>query len=203
MKQAPESLQQQKRVFPAEPVERKNLEKMKMKKLFAVMMTLCLTFTAFAAFAAATEPTTVQWSAFEEEAAKVEGQFATINGVGLKMFIPAEFKDTELSEETMQSGTILVLKTEKEEKAVVNAQVLGTDIASFKDLVESKGSVCRPMIVNGIHCYQFSVNSDGIISTCFAFSAGDKVLVFSFSLADQEPYTSLYKLMAASIQTAE
>ena len=171
-----------------------------MKKLFAVMMTLCLMFTAFAA---ETEPTTVLWSSFEEEAAKVEGQFATINGVGLKMFIPAEFKDTELSQETMQSGTILVLKTEKEEKAVVNAQVLGTDIASFKDLVESKGSVARPMIVNGIHCYQFSVNSDGIISTCFAFSAGDKVLVFSFSLADQEPYTSLYKLMAASIQTAE
>ena len=43
----------------------------------------------------------------------------------------------------------------------------------------------------------------GCIATCFAFSAGDKVLVFSFSLADQEPYTSLYKLMAASIQTAE
>ena len=36
-----------------------------------------------------------------------------------------------------------------------------------------------------------------------AGTSGDEVLVFSFSLADQEPYTSLYKLMAASIQTAE
>ena len=174
-----------------------------MKKLFAVMIALCLMMTAFAAFAAETEPTIVLWSAFEEEAAKIEGQFAAISGVGLKMFIPAEFKDTVLSEETVQGGTILVLKADNEEKAVVSAQVVGTDIVSFKDLVESRGSTARPMVVNGISCYQFAVNTDGVISSCFAFSAGEQVLVFSFSLADQEPYTSLYKLMAASIQTAE
>ncbi len=177
-----------------------------MKKLIAALMSLCLLFCAAAAFAGeATEnPSAAKWSDFEAEAAKVEGQFANVANTGLKMFIPAEFKDTEISEETLAGGTFMVLKSDKEEKAIVNAQNVAVDMAAFRASLENTGKVLFDNELNGLPCCQFSVETDGITSTCFAFSTEQGgVLVFSFSLSNQEPYTSLYKLMIASIQPAE
>lgn len=175
-----------------------------MKKLFAVMMVLCVMLTAAAAFAGETAPTAVNWSDHEADAAKVEGQFADVAQTGLKMFVPAEFKDTEIPKETLDAGTFLVLKTEKNDKAVVNAQIVETSIDTFKAGLEKEGKTLWEMVVNGLPCTQFSAEAEGVTTVCFAFGTEKgTTLVFSFTLADQEPYTSLYKVMASSIQKAQ
>lgn len=175
-----------------------------MKKLVAILMSLCLMMTAAAVLADETEPNVVNWSDHEADAAGIDGQFAAIGQTGLKMFVPAEFTDTELSEETLAGGTFMVLKTEKEEKAVVNAQVIGVDMDTFKAGMESQGRTLWATVLNGLPCLQFNVEADGVVTSCFVFGTTQgTVLVFGFTLSNQEPYASLYKVMASSIQLAE
>ncbi|MBR3494729.1 MAG: hypothetical protein IKH38_04810 [Clostridia bacterium] len=175
-----------------------------MKKLIAVLMSLCLILTAAAAFAEDVEPSVVNWSDYEATAAEIDGQFATVSDIGLKMFIPAEFKDTELSDEALEGGTFMVLKSEKEERALVNAQHLAIDISSFKAGLESQGATVYETVLNGLHCYQFNVGAEGVITSCFAFGTDQgSVVLFGFTLTNEEPYSSLFKVMAASIQPAE
>ena len=175
-----------------------------MKKLFAVMMTLCLMLTAVAAFAAETNPTVVNWADHEADAANVEGQFANVASTGLKMFVPAEFKDTDIPQEALDGGTFLILKSDKEAKAMVNGQVVSVDLASLKAKLQSEGKSVWDMVINGLEGIQFSVTAEGVTSSCFAFATEKgNTVIFSFLLSDQEPYAGLYKLMVASLQRAE
>ena len=177
-----------------------------MKKLFAVVMTLALMISAVAAFAAeGSNVTTVNWSDHEAEAAKLEGRFATVADTGLKMYIPAEFKDAskELSQENIDAGHIL-LKSEKDEKAVVSAQVVPADISSFVGSLQKDGKTVWEMRINGLIGAQFSVEKDGVTYSNFAFgSNAGTTLLFSFGPVNAEPYTSLYKVMVSSIQSAQ
>ena len=160
--------------------------------------------SAAAAFAAGADPHKINWSDFEAQAANTEGQFAHVAETGLKMFVPAEFKDTEIPEETLKGGTFMVLKSSKEEKAVINAQILSIDIDTFKAGMESEGKPAWPVEVNGLNSFQFMIEANGVSTACLAFGTEKgTVLTFSFTLVDQEPYTGLYKMMAASIQRAE
>ena len=174
-----------------------------MKKLFAVMMAFCLMLTV-AAFAEGTDTVTINWADHEAEAANIQGVFGNISTSGLKMFVPDEFENQEISEETLNSGIILVLKSNKEEKAVVNAQVMNGDIATVKATLEQQGATVRNATINGIPRITFTAGSNGVVAACFGFatSAG-MTLIFTFANADQEPYTSLYKVMASSIQLAQ
>ena len=175
-----------------------------MKILGIALMILCLMMTAIPAFAGEADPTAVNWSDYEADAAGIEGQFALVADTGLQMFIPAEFEDTDISEETLEGGTFMVLKTEKEEKAVVNAQIVPVEPDLFKAGMQNQGHTVWDMVINGLPCFQFSVETEGVTTSCFAFGTDQgSVLVFSFTLADQEPYTSLYKVMISSIQPAE
>ncbi len=172
-----------------------------MKKLFAALLSLCLMLTACAALA--DEPTTVNWSDFEAKAANVEGQFATVGDTGLKMFIPAQFKDTPITEETLKTGTFMVLRTE-DGKAVVTAQLVPKDVESFKAAMQQQGHSIWETIVNNIHFAQFSVEANGTTSAGFALpTESGKTVVFGFAPANQEPYTDLFKMMVASLQVAK
>ena len=174
-----------------------------MKKLFAVMMALCLMLTA-AAFAEGTDTVTINWADHEAEAANIQGVFGNISTSGLKMFVPDEFENQEISEETLNSGIILVLKSNKEEKAVVNAQVMNGDIATVKATLEQQGATVRNATINGIPGITFTAGSNGVVAACFGFSTtAGATLIFTFANADQEPYTNLYKVMASSIQLAQ
>ena len=174
-----------------------------MKKLFAVMMALCLMLTA-AAFAEGTDTVTINWADHEAEAANIQGVFGNISTTGLKMFVPDEFENQEISEETLNSGIILVLKSNKEEKAVVNAQVMNGDIATVKATLEQQGATVRNATINGIPGITFTAGSNGVVAACFGFATSvGMTLIFTFANADQEPYTSLYKVMASSIQLAQ
>ena len=175
-----------------------------MKKLFAALLSLCLILSAFAA-SAEEEPAVVNvnWSDYEAQAAEMEGQFATIGSTGLKMFIPAQFKDTEISDEMLASGIFMVLKPEAE-NAVINAQVVPMDIDLFMATLANQGVSMWETVINGISFIQFTADADGILNASFALpTTQNTTLVFSFAPIDQEPYTSLFKMMAASLQIAE
>ena len=175
-----------------------------MKKLVAVLMILCLAVSAAAVFAEDAEPNIVQWSDYAADAAGIEGEFAHISSTGLIMFIPAEFKDSEISEEALAGGKIMVLKTENEERAVVSAQVIEYDVETFLGSIVNEGVTVWHTILNGLNCYQFNLDTLGVVTSCIVYSTEQGgSLIFSFTLSDEEPYASMYKVMAASIQPAE
>ena len=173
-----------------------------MKKLLAALLSLCLMLTAFAAFAEE-QVTKVSWSDYEAKAAEVPGQFVNLATTGLKMYVPNQFKDTEIPKESQEAGLFLLLKSE-DGKAVVTGQLVEIDVNTFAAGIKEKGYSVWSTEVNGTDYIQFSVTAEGVTNTSFALSTtSNQTLVFSFAPADQEPYASLFKLMAASMQAAK
>ena len=173
-----------------------------MKKLIAVLLSLCLMIGAAAAVAENT-PRSINWSDHESKAAN--RQFTNVTGTNLKMYVPTEFKSTDLSDETFMRGTSMVLKSEKNDKVVVNAQTVPLDMAAFKANMEKKGiNMSDDLTVNGRAFTQFSVNALGATSVCFATANEDgKVQIITFSAEDFNAYSEQFKLMFASLQNAD
>ena len=178
-----------------------------MKKLIAVLMIMCLAVTAVTSLAeeTETEQIVVNWSDYEADAAGIEGDFAHLSQTGLIMFIPAEFKDSEISDEGLDRGTFMVLKNENEGRAIVSGQAAELDMDTFLADLQSQGITIWETVLNGLNCYQFNIEAAGILTSCVAFRTDQDgtIFVFSFTLSDQEPYASLYKVMVSSIQLAE
>ena len=180
-----------------------------MKKLFAALLSLCLVLTGVAAIAEGTaatnEPTVINFSDYEAKAAATEGQFGNISETGLKMFVPAEFKDTELTEEAKANGTFMVLKVDGKDVAVTG-QLVKTDIETFAAVAEKDGHSTFPVIINGVKYIEFSVADNGSIASSFCLSTTDgNTLVFTFAMAEsqREAYTDVFKMMAASMQPSK
>ncbi len=176
-----------------------------MKKLIAVLMSLCLMLGAVAAFASEPTVKTIHWSDFEAQAAGVEGQFANVAETGLKMFVPAEFKDTRLSEESTKEGTFVILKSEKDDKVIIKGQLVPRTMDAFREYMEGQGvRMTDDLVLNGLNFSQFTVTADGAATVGLA-AATEKgtVVVFTFSAANPEAYRDLFQLMAASIQRAD
>jgi len=171
-----------------------------MKKLFAVVMTLCLLVSA-AALAEQAAVKEITWASMEETAAKIEGKFAEIGGTGVKMYIPSTFIDSEITEERKNEGDFLLLKT-KEENAVVSGQVVKADIDAFKATLPENGATgVEDVVINGLHATMFNVVKSGILATCIAIGTDQgSVMLLSFAPADQEPFTETYRVMVASLQ---
>ncbi len=178
-----------------------------MKKLIAAFLSLCLMLSAVAAFAGeagGSAARKVSWSEFEAQAAQDGGRFMPISQTGLKIFIPSSLKEAPIPEEEQQKGIVLVLKSDSDEKVIVNAQYMPIDIDSFKVLLAQQGVVnISDMEMNGLPFSQFALTTDGAVTVCFFTSPAEgKVLTLSFTPASQAPYTELFRMMAASIQAA-
>ena len=174
-----------------------------MKKLIAALLSLCLMLSAVAVFAEAPAVKELNWSTYAEEASKVEGSLENVNSTDLKMFVPAQFQDSAISEEAVQKGHFLLLKS-TDGKAVVTGQILPLPMdvvmagiaQSVKGLEEGK--------INGIAVKSFAVESDGVVSKCIAIGTNqNSVIMFSFTPANDPNFVNLFKLMAASLQHAE
>ena len=167
-----------------------------MKKLIAVLLSLCLMIGAAAAFAENT-PRSINWSDHESKAAN--GQFTNVTGTSLKMYVPAEFKSTELSDETFMRGTSMVLKSEKNDKVVVNAQTVSMDMAAFKANMEKKGiNMSDDLTVNGRTVTQ-KTNADRP-SAAAAFRATNPEVAFLFFRMRLRLYPAYHRESKSRIQ---
>ena len=174
----------------------------KMKKVFAVMLSLSLLLTAAMAFAEAPAVTEVHWSDLEATAAQFEGAFAPMADLGLQMYIPASLKQLEIPQEKVAEGVFLSL--ENEDKSIaVGGQVVKMDLKSFVDDATSKGGQgFKELRVNGMQCVNFNLTgANGSLVTNFAFSAGNgtATVLFSFTPAGAET-ADIFRVMAGSIQ---
>ena len=163
-----------------------------MKKLFAAVLSLCLMLSAVAVFAEAAAPKEINWSDYTEQASKVNGD--------LQIFVPAEFKDNEISAEAAQKGNFLLL-TAEDGKAAVNGQIAPMSLDTFMVGVGQQAQNVTQLKINGILCTNFNLVNSGVLSTCIAINTDqNSTLLFSFTPANQDPYTNLIRIMVASLQ---
>lgn len=203
-----------KRCVSRKAKKRENLPKERrgttMKKLFALILSLCL-LAACCAFAEEAEEDNgmpeINWADFEEAASQIDGQFVAIADLGLKMFVPAVFGNAEVSEEQKAAGVIAILSTaDGAGRVSITYQNLGEmDDEAFVEELEKAGATdIDPAILNGgdAMSYDLEVNGTKTTNVVIPFEGGD-IVTFSFAPMDDEGFKGVAAIMIASIQDAE
>lgn len=181
-----------------------------MKKLFALLLSLCL-LCGCCAFAEEAEEaegmTEINWSDFEEAASKIDGQFSTIADLGLKMFVPAVFGAAEVSEEQQAAGVIALLSTaDGAGRVSITYQSLGEmeDDQFVAELEKAGATDIAYSMLNGDEMmdYDLVVNGTKTSNVVIPFDDGT-IVTFSFAPMDDEGFAAIATIMMASIQNAD
>ena len=123
-----------------------------MKKLFALMLALCMMLGT-----AALADELVWEGTVAEAASQIEGEFHTFDEIAVKIWIPAVLKEAELTDEDKEKGQIGYFETEDKANAVgvqyVNMN--GTSLDEYKAILLENGieeNTIEPGTVNGLDC---------------------------------------------------
>ena len=170
-----------------------------MKKLFALLLTLCLLCGCTAL--ADNEITWEQVAPVLEESG-ITGEFVTFDEIAVKLFVPAGMTAVELSDEDKANGYIGYFTDESGDAiAVQYVDVEGMDLETYAAKVaEVGGTEIETGTVNGLPCISYEYNTNMICA--FTTQKGYILEVAVGPLPDDNA-----KLVAgfilASIQSAE
>ncbi len=168
-----------------------------MKKLFAVMLALCLMLGT-----AAMADELVWAGAVEEAASQMEGEFHTFDEIAVKIWIPAVLEECELSDEDKEEGYIGYFQT-ADETAAIGIQYVdmsGTGLEAYAELLKENGideSSIEAGTVNGIECLSYANEDNGVLA--FATQKGYILEVAAGPMTD-EGFQSVASIIFSSIQ---
>ena len=175
-----------------------------MKKLFALLMALCLMLCACAY---AEETKEINWSDFEEQAAQIEGQFCPIADLGVMMYIPSIFGKVELADEQKAAGVIALLSTaDGAGRISFTYQDLGDmDADTYLDELAKAGATdFEVAVLNGRNALSYDLVVNDVKTTNVVVEIEDaKMLTISFAPMDDEGFAELAGILTASIQDAQ
>ena len=175
-----------------------------MKKLFALLLALCLMLCACAY---AEETNEINWADVEEKAAQIEGQFAPIADLGVMMYIPSIFGSVEVSDEQKAAGVIALLTTaDGAGRVSFTYQDLGEmdSEAYTAELIKAGATDLEIVTLNGraALCYELVIND--VKTTNVVIDIDEtKILTVSFAPMDDEGFAAVAQIMAASLQNAQ
>lgn len=135
--------------------------------------------------------------AYDEEA-----QFVDIADLGLKMWVPADFINVELHEESLNAGCIAFLMTEDASRIVsVNYMEMACTLSEFaSEAVRTEGYTdVAECVINNIPCVTLTDVESDLAMVVFATDAG-YAITFSFTPISDEAFQTIAALMMASIQ---
>ncbi len=171
-----------------------------MKKLIAVMLTLCMLF----GFALAEETTEYNWANYEEIYEKSEGteaEFVTFEDIGIKILIPTVLPKWDLSEEEINQGLIFYYADEKEETYVGMTYVNFDTLENYTNVLKTVEPISdiRQVSINGIPAIAYNVQSNDSMSIAFINDAG-KMLEVTVHPVSQEDALKAWDMVISSIQ---
>ena len=176
-----------------------------MKKLFALMLALCLLGSCCAVAEEGTKE--ISWGDVEAISALHKGSFQAIADTGLIMYVPNSFAAVELTEEQIAQGNFFLLKDENNYRVSAMLQSLGTlELSDFvAEQLKAGATEMEEVAINGISAmsYEFEVNGEKIGCIAFYNNTDNTVLTLSFAPANDEAYQEIIALMSGSIQAAE
>lgn len=177
-----------------------------MKKLFALMLALCM-LCGCCAFAEETT-TEFSWSDVEELAASYPGAFMEVGVGNLIMYVPESFYAVEPTDEQKGAGVFFILEDEAGYRIVGTYQSLGEyDLAGFvAELVKAGATDIAEIAVNDIPCMEYDLETaDGTkTGNVVYYSQEDNtVLTFSYAPVDNEAFQPISMVVMASVQAGE
>lgn len=165
-----------------------------MKKLIALFaaLALCLSI-ASAAFAEDIPTASVSWAEVEPtvEANGWEGEFITLDMVGLQLWLPSFLEEYELTEEDVEDYGFIAYFTDEDE--VFSLGVTLNDAgATFEDylayLTELEVQALQIVNVNGTDFISYTYTSDDDVTSNVVslINADGSILEFAFSAGDAD-----------------
>ena len=179
-----------------------------MKKLFALILSLCL-LAGCCAFAEEEENDSmpeINWADAEEAASQIDGQFTAIADLGLKIFVPAIFGNAEVTEEQKAAGVIALMSTaDGAGRVSFTYQDLGEmeDDAFIDELEKAGATEIEWALLNGCDALSYELAVNGTQTTNVVLFNDSKILTVSFAPTDDEGFKGVAGIMIASIQPAE
>lgn len=168
-----------------------------MKKLFALMLALCLMLGT-----SAMADEMVWAGAVEETASQIEGEFHTFDEIAVKIWIPAVLKEVELSDDDKAAGYIGYFMTD-DQSAAVGIQYVdmdGMSLEDYKTALVGAGideNSIEAGTVNGLDCLSYENNGNGVLA--FTTQKGFILEVAGGPLSD-EGFATVLGFIMASIQ---
>ncbi len=176
-----------------------------MKKLFAVLMALCLMGSA----ALAETVTEINWNDVfgpAVEAGQVAGDFVTFDEIAVKIWLPEGLNATELTEEDRAKGFIGYFTDEKASAtvAVQYVDVSGETLEDYFAELKNMDDVSEPemVLVNGIPAVNYELPAQDSTTIAFATEAG-YILEVTMAPVSAEGAEMVWGAVGASIQAAE
>lgn len=168
-----------------------------MKKLFALMMALCLLLCS----AAMADELT--WDSVAEDAKKVAGEFKTFDEIAVKIWMPDVLQAVELSDENKEDGYIGYFMTE-DQSAAVAVQYVDMNGMSLEDYEahlkeDNDVSGIEAGTVNGLPCLAYMVTSTSTAVLTFTTQKGYVLEVSCAPMSDEE-FASVASVIFSSIQ---
>ena len=172
-----------------------------MKKLFALLLALCLLGSVAMAETAAKE---INWSDVEAAAAEIPGGFVTIEELGLNIWLPEGYAAQEVTAEQQEQG-IFALYRAADASGAVGFQYYpiegDVDVAAVTSAIPG-ASDAEALVINGLSCINFDIKE--VNASCLAFGTQqENLLVITFAPINSEDFAAKAQIMVASIQNAE
>ncbi len=171
-----------------------------MKKLFALVLALCLLCGCTAMAETATNEITWEQVAPLVEAGNVTGDFYTFAQIAVAIWIPTGLVPAELPDESY-IGYFVPEDGSEGAVAVCYVDMNGADLEAYKDAVEQAGATGVEMgTVNGLPCVSYELPEQATVCVAFTTEAG-YVLEVAIAPAASDEEKLAASVIMASIQS--
>ena len=184
-----------------------------MKKLFALILAALMVLGCAAVASAEQEQTLeLNWEEYaaeieasEEAKATLSGDFVTMEEIALKIYIPAAFKQAELTDEDREAGYIAYFTMG--EDAGIGIQYVDADgmsLEEYAQLLTEDSIECTNALVNGLPALAYSFTENDRETSVLAFSTEmGYILEIAFAPTNDEGFAAVAAVLMASVQAAE
>lgn len=169
-----------------------------MKKLFALLLSLCLLCSA-----AALADNSLSWESVSEAATAMGGEFKTFDEIAVKLWMPATMQEIELTDDDRANGYIGYYASEDEtgEISVVYVDAQYTSLEDYQAyLLENGVQEVETGSVNGLACISYESDDTGVLA--FTTQKG-YILEIAAAPLSEDSFKSIIGVVMSSIQSAE
>lgn len=172
-----------------------------MKKLFAVLLALCLLGSVAMAETAVKE---LKWADVEAKAAELGGGFAEFESIGYKMYIPAGFETVEVPEDAKNAGVAVILSNGTLTFSIALNSIEGMSGEDYLAALQQAGATEIELgLINGVEAISYELTPEnGIKTGNVAISTSDNTVVITFTFApiDNAEMQAELPIIISSIQ---
>ena len=177
-----------------------------MKKLIAILISLCLMLASAGAFAE-TATTEMSWETVEPllETYGLEGDFETFDEVAIQIWIPSSMTRSELTQEDVDKGFIAHFLDEDQtaQVSVVYVDVDGTTLEEYEKMLPDYGvSDIEELVINDIPALSYTVEETDSVTIAFE-TEGGYILEITMAPKSAEGADIAWYIVASSIMEEE